>query len=62
VGRTGAQVKQDIVALTRAAVQQGAGPIDRTAARRMTFTLFAVVQPSGAGSGIRPRVRSRANA
>jgi hypothetical protein len=62
VWRTGAQVEQHIVALTRATVKQGAGPIDRSTPRRVTLALPTVVQPSGTGSGIRPRIRSRANA
>ena len=62
MGRTGAQLKQHILALTRAAIEQRAGPIDRATARSVTLALFAVLQPSGAGPGIRPRVRSRANA
>ena len=62
MGRASAQVKQQVVALTRAAIEQCAGPVDRAAAGRMTLTLFAVVQPPGSGSGIRPRVGARANA
>ena len=62
MGGTGAQVKQHIVALPGAATQQRAGPIDRAVARGVTLALPAIVQPSGAGPGIRPRVGSRANA
>lgn len=55
-------MKQQIIALTRAAIEQGAGPVDRAAAGGVALALLAVIQTSGAGSGIRPRVRSRANA
>ena len=62
MGATGTQVEQHIAALTWPAIEQGAGPVDRAAACGVTFALLAVVQPSCAGSGIRPRIRSRANA
>jgi hypothetical protein len=62
MGGTGTQVEQQVVALTWPAVQQRTGPIDRPVARGLTFALLAVVEASGAGSGIRPRVRARANA
>jgi hypothetical protein len=62
MGGTGTQVEQQVVALTWPTVQQCAGPVDRTVARGLTFALLAVIEASGAGSGIRPRVRARANA
>ena len=60
--RACAQVEQQILTHAWATIEQGAGPIDRAAAGGMTLALFAVIEPSGAGSGIRPRVRSGANA
>jgi hypothetical protein len=62
MGRTSAQVKQQVVALTRSAIEQGARPVDRSAGGCVTLALFAVVQPPGPGSGIRPRVEAWANA
>ncbi|EXF94067.1 hypothetical protein HK44_003750 [Pseudomonas fluorescens HK44] len=55
-------MKQQIFALTRAAVEQRARPIDRAVLADSTLALPAVFQPSCAGFGIRPRIRSRANA
>src|SRR5471030_226826 len=42
----------------RTPIEQGAGPVDRTLGCGAALALSAIVQPSGAGSGIRPRVRS----
>jgi hypothetical protein len=58
----GTQVEQHIFMPTRTAIEQGAGPVDRAAARGVTLALLTVIQPSCAGFGIRPRVRTRANA
>jgi len=55
-------MEQQIFALTRTAVEQRAGPIDRAVLAGLTLTLPAVFQVSCTGFGIRPRVRSRANA
>jgi hypothetical protein len=62
MGEPRALVEQQILMLTRTALEQGARPIDRPATRGVTLALFTIGQPSCAGSGIRPRVRSRANA
>jgi hypothetical protein len=62
VGRARAQMEQHIVALAWSAIEQGAGPIDRSATGRVTLALLAAIEPSCTGSGIRPRVCSRANA
>ncbi len=60
--RARALLEQHILALAWPAVEQRARPIDRAATGRVTFTLFTVIEASCARSGIRPRVRSRANA
>jgi len=55
-------MKQQIFMPTRATIEQRAGPVDRALRGGSTFALATMLQASGAGFGIRPRVRSRANA
>jgi hypothetical protein len=62
MSRACAQVEQQILTHTWPTIEQGARPIDRTAAGGVTLALLAMIQSPGAGPGIRPRVGSGANA
>jgi hypothetical protein len=55
-------LKQQIGAALGAAIEQRARPVHRSAAGPMPLALAAIVELSGAGLGIRPRVGSGANA
>ena len=61
-GRPATQVKQHICTALRPAAKQGARPVDRTLLRAARLALPASVQSPCLGPGIRPRVRSGANA
>lgn len=60
--RTCALLEQQVGAGPRATVEQSTDPVQRTVAGSMTFALTAMIELPGAGSGIRPRVGSGANA
>ncbi len=62
VRRAGAQLKQQVFTQSWPPVEQRAGPVHRATAGALALALASVVEPSGAGSGIRPRVGSGANA
>jgi hypothetical protein len=62
MGRAGALLKQQIGAALGAAIEQRARPVHRSAAGPMPLALAAIVELSGTGLGIRPRVGPGANA